>query len=817
MNMNKLITFAAVAASVIMSSTALAESITWTGVEDSNPLNANNWTNGAAEAVAPGTADTANIGDAPEAVLGGSAAWTQLKLGTEAGKTGKMTVKNGGALTLSSTLSFGNVGGSAGVLTIDGGSITIESLNTPNYAATSTMYLISGTFTINNWADWGRNANGKAEFNQSGGTVTLKKGFQMGRDNNGTGTYNMSGGVLNGSSGDYFMVGRTGTSTGIFNLTDGTVNFGSKDVAIGGFDNNAGGKATKGYFNQSGGTVTANGNMQIGRYGTGVYTQTDGSLTCKDYFSIARFSGSSGTYTITGGSFSATKHGIILGEEGTGTLTVGGTAVVSTPVDGIWIGGNVSGAKGSLYLNGGRIITKFITKGSGTVNAVAFNGGTLEAVADNASFLKNLGSILLDAGGVEIDSAGHDIGVDNSDFDEVAGCSLVKKGAGTLTLAALPSAASVAVEGGTFALSASCDNSVASLAHRWSFTSNLLDSVTGTYGSKVGSGTVSWITDAGTSLRLPGGNKGYCHINLGNKKLPSDSATIEAWVKLRELRNWTRIFRIGGQDDGTGNPTTFISRNGNGKFSFDTIAATQTSDKTLEQDVWYYIAITYLPDGNGGVTTKKYVKKAGSDGFLWTNTATKAGWSVSGNSARGAFWLGYSDYSDRDAMADYDEVRVWNGALSDEAIALSAAKGPDATAEDIAEIAASGTSVSRTLAIAPGASFDAGAGNTLRQSVLDAGGTLVGGSLVVTERVNATIGAPMTVASGATLDLTGAEIALSNPEALTRNGFVLARSPSSGIVPAASRKLAGALAGYRLFLTPTKVHIGKAGFMIIVK
>ena len=42
-------------------------------------------------------------------------------------------------------------------------------------------------------------------------------------------------------------------------------------------------------------------------------------------------------------------------------------------------------------------------------------------------------------------------------------------------------------------------------------------------------------------------------------------------------------------------------------------------------------------------------------------------------------------------------------------------------------------------------------------------------------------------------------------------------SPSGGIAPAAPRKLAGALAGYRLFLTPTKARIGKAGFMIIVK
>ena len=802
---------------------AWAESITWTGVEDSNPLNANNWTNGAAEAVAPGTADTANIGDAPEAVLGGSAAWTQLKLGTEAGKTGKMTVKNGGALTLSSTLSFGNVGGSAGVLTIDGGSITIKSLNTPNYAATSTVNLTNGTFTIDDWADWGRNANGKAVFNQFGGTVTMKKGFQMGRDNNGTGTYNMSGGVLNGSSGDYFMVGRMGASTGIFNLTDGTINFGSKDVTIGGFDNNAGSKATKGYFNQSGGTVTANGNMQIGRYGTGVYAQTGGSLTCKDYFSIARFSGSSGTYTITGGSFSATKHGIILGEEGTGTLTVGGTAVVSTPVDGIWIGGNVSGAKGSLYLNGGRIITKIIAKGSGgTVNAVAFNGGTLEAVADNASFLNNLGSILLDAGGVEIDSAGHDIGVSGCDFDEVVGARFVKAGEGTLTLAAMPSADTVAVDGGTLALSAGDDNASARLAHRWSFTSNLSDSMTGKSGAITGTGT-SYVTDGtsgSTALRLPGANNGKCYVNLGAKKLPSDSVTIEAWVTMRNIEDWVRVFLIqDGVTKSLSHSLAFISRTSD--TGFDSAGTSKYIGSALQKDVQYYVAIAISPDGKGGSVTRRYIKKVGDSNFLFKNEATNAAWTVSANMTTnpsdGHFWLGRSDYNNRDATADYDEVRVWNGTLDEAAIALSAAKGPDAAAEDIAEIAASGTSVSRTLAIAPGASFDVGAGNTLRQSVLNAGGTLTGGSLVVTERVNATVGETMTVASGATLDLTGAQVALANPEALTRDGFLLAMSPSGGIVPSASRTLTGTLTGYRLFLTPTKARIGKAGLMITVK
>ena len=805
---------AAVAVGAMLPTEAWAD-IAWTGAanDGGNVLTPENWDGGAV----PGSSDNAVIGDAPVAVLGGSAAWTALTIGTTTDKTGTLTVNSGGALTLSSTLTFANAAASSGILNVEGGSVTIQNLNTPNYAATSTVNVASGSFTINNWADWGRNASGRAVFNQLGGTVTMKKGFQMGRENNGTGIYNMSGGVLNASSGDAFIVGRLGTSTGIFNLTDGTINFGAKDVRVGGNDNNDGGPSSKGYFNQSGGTVTSGGNIQIGRCGTGTWTQTAGDLTCNGYFSIGRYAGASGTYSLTGGTFTA-PNPIFIGEGGTGTLTVGGTGV-ATVSNSVQLAKN-SGASGSLYLNaGGKIAAKSIDRGSGSVGTVQFNGGTLEAVVDNASFLNNLGSMLLDAGGVEIDSAGHNIGISNSDFDETAGCSLVKKGAGTFTVASLPTAGSVTVNGGTLALSASCDNSSASIAHRWSFTSNLLDSVTGKYGAKVGSGSSYVDSGSGTALRLPGGTgskRKNCAVNLGNKKLPSNSATIEAWVTLRTVGTWRRILRIGGQDDGTGNPTTFLL-NGSSMPSFDSVAGTQTSDKALEKDAQYYVAITFLPDGNGGVTSKKYIKKVGSNGYLWTNTTTRANWSVAGNAARGTFWLGRSDYNDYDANADYDEVRVWNGTLSDEAIALSAAKGPDATAEDIAEIAASGTTVTRSLTIAAGATLDVGAGNTLRQSVLNAGGTLAGGNLVVTERVNATVGETMTVASGATLDLSDAEIVVTNPEALTRDGFTLAVSPSGGIVPAAPRKLSGPLAGYSLFLSSNKARIGKSGLVIFVE
>ena len=70
---------------------------------------------------------------------------------------------------------------------------------------------------------------------------------------------------------------------------------------------------------------------------------------------------------------------------------------------------------------------------------------------------------------------------------------------------------------------------------------------------------------------------------------------------------------------------------------------------------------------------------------------------------------------------------------------------------------------------------------------------------------------------GATLDLTGAAIAVTNPEDMPKDGCTIATSASGGIVSAAPRKLSGELAGYSLFLTSTKARIGKPGFIILVR
>ena len=135
-------------------------------------------------------------------------------------------------------------------------------------------------------------------------------------------------------------------------------------------------------------------------------------------------------------------------------------------------------------------------------------------------------------------------------------------------------------------------------------------------------------------------------------------------------------------------------------------------------------------------------------------------------------------------------------------------KGGDATGE---------TGAGAAISVASGATLDVGAGNTLRQSVLNAGGTLANGRLEVAKGLVVTPGQTMTVASGATLDLSAVtEVALKDASAaVPAGGWVIATSSSGGIVFGTSElKLTGALSGYTLFITPTQARIGKVGLTL---
>lgn len=99
--------------------------------------------------------------------------------------------------------------------------------------------------------------------------------------------------------------------------------------------------------------ITNGGIAYIGAYGNGTMTQTGGNVTAGSWMVIGRFNSAVGNYTISGGSLSHSSAGtkILVGEEGTGTLTISGTGAVGTS-GGISIA-HAGGGVGKVNLDGG--------------------------------------------------------------------------------------------------------------------------------------------------------------------------------------------------------------------------------------------------------------------------------------------------------------------------------------------------------------------------------------------------------------------------------------------------------------------------------
>ena len=659
------------------------------------------------------------------------------------------------------------------------------------------VYRMSGG-TVKATGDFEVGPNGVGEFLQSGGSVTLQNWFNIGRYKNGNGTYTITGGSLlvnkasNGGA-DKVYVGNASNSSGTLNVGgSGQVQF-SCHLSLGSqLDGNGG----KGYVNVSGnGNLLTTGNIWIGQTGgeTGEFRQTGGIAQCNGTTYVCNEDNSSGLLDISG----------------TGEYRAAGGMTV--------------GANGTLNVHdGGRLVAKSISTSKSTAKAT-FDGGTvvLTNITDGASLFGGFSSITVGAGGLTLDTAGHNVTMANGGLLAAQGSSIVKDGEGTLSVGSLPQVDTVSVAKGTLALGAGGDNA-SMLAHRWSFTSDLTDSVTGTAGTMSGSGA----SYEDGVVKLPGGNKDTCYIDLGANKLPSDSVTIEAWFTLRSQVNWTRVFVIGGS---SGHPTVFNSRrsdNGNA-CNFDSLNGTQivnTSGKVLAKDTPYYVAVTYTPDGNGGVIEKQYVKKVGDSGFIWDNTVTRANWSVTANAAQGYFWLGHSgSNSDPDTNIDFDEVRVWSVALDDTAIALSVEKGVDATAAEIADIAANvgNAAALRAIDIASGATLSIGAGNTLVQPVVTGGGTVSGGTLKVANELLVTDLDDCLIVDGGTFDIDGAKVVFSAAarQALAATGrtYTLVSAVNGGTITGSPLQAIGLPPGWRVKTTSSSMILRKDGMSIHIR
>ena len=742
-----------------------------------------------------------------------------LKFGSFSGNS--VYRQNDGSLTLGTanqTVTLGCVAGSTGVLDLRGGTATFKGMAiAQNGVGANGTLNISGTANLTaTWLDMGYGANGATIVNQTGGTAQFANNIYVGRGASQASVYNLSGGELRETGGTFVLS----------------------------YDNNS-----KGTFNMTGGSLNTSGAMNIGRAGVGTFTQSGGDVYCGNDVVIGDLAAGTGTITLDGG-YLALRYWQWVGNYGTGTfiqnggtnhvwgsnnnvLAISGRGGSGTYVMNggllevqtyIRVGGWHNPGTGVLEVNGGTIITPSIdrTQAQGS-STVKLNGGTIKASA-NGNILKSIGNVVF-GDGTTIDTDGHNTSIAGCGYDTIGGGSLVKAGAGTLTVDAMPPVSTLVVSNGTLALSAAADNSrpFAALAHRWSFNGDLADSVGGATATTIGSkADVNYVNDAAVRTGSDQSATYATSLNLGKALSAGDAVTIEIWAKRSSLTANMRLFDWGLSNEDyicmswndsanvwvkTGNRDRFANPAGvvNGCFA---------------NNVNCHLGVTFTANTDG-TTTVRVLRHNLDDPTAETKTLTTTFPSCDLLSIiAGNLYLGHSQYaseSGKDATATYDEVRIWKGALSNEALALSAQKGPDATAADIADIvAANAAPVSRTLELASGATLNVGAGNTLRQPVVKGSGTLAGGNLVVTERMNVTIGEKMNVTDGATLDLTGAELVVTNPEALQK-GFTFATAPSGGIVPAAPRPLSGDLRGYRLFLSRTKARIGKSGFTLIVR
>ncbi len=723
---------------------------------------------------------------------GGTVTAAQLNVGLW-GSRGEFVITNGTFTTTGTGFEFLGARGGTGV--IDVGGDAVVTLNGPVNAGSNIsgdshgeIYVRdNGTLTVNG-GYYGRGIGlgynsgytRSALMIQSGGTVNLQNSLVVGVAT--VGTYEQTGGALNLLNAD-LQVGQNSGGNGSYTMDGGTID-GKYWLHIG-RDSGA-----VGQFTQNGGDITLNSNAN-----------TDGN-----WVDLADAAGGNGTYTINGGTLEvgtgAGGGGIFAGRNGTGIFTMNG-GIVTTPTI------TSDNGQSTVSLNGGTI-------------KVAKNGGEGSSKhAADIGIIKNVGNLVFGGNATTIDTDGHNTKIVGCGYDTVPGSSLVKTGAGTLT-AAMPPVETLIVSNGTFALSAAADNSapLAALAHRWSFTGgSLADSEGGAPDATTIPAENPALAFENGEVVMTGDGNSTGALNLGKGVVPAGNATIEIWATRTGVKTWSRVF-----DYGTGTSDYFMMSWAHGEDGTkDSVSVTINGGQgnvnntmLYEDNVKYHISATATVNADGSTTLSWAKRDVATGEVLKSDTRTLPGWTLAKLTA-GNFYLGHSQWStDLDANAKYDEVRIWRGALSAEALTLSAQKGPDATTEDIAAIVAKNaeTPVGRTLDLA-GGTLDLG-GNTLIQPNLTGnGGAVRNGTLTITDTIRLNVGDSIT-ASG-TIDLTDAKVEIVDVENLN-TPFTFIKPAANGTLTVVGTPEAVNLpSGWKISASSSGAKVQKVGFTIYLR
>ena len=320
---------------------------------------------------------------------------------------------NSGTLTVGSdgnrSLSIGNNAGSVGVMNINGGTLVSQGAQIGN-GGTGTVNQTGGTTTFNqgpgNWFSIGGSTNGTSggagtgTYTLSGGTMTVNNWLFLGNSNGAaggtsTGTYSISGGASLDSS--WIGVGRD--TTGVFNQGGNSTVTVSNRMLIGGVDGGGAGLGTaQGTYNMTGGTLTflPSTNFNVGELGNGVFNQSAGTVNADGFpvtIGATNNATSNGTYNLSGtgvlniatngGTNGATDIYVGNGNSSTGLLTQSGGTI--TQAAGRFSVASGSGSTGTYNMSGGTATfgNTWMSQGTNATSAINQSGGTLNFAGDN--------------------------------------------------------------------------------------------------------------------------------------------------------------------------------------------------------------------------------------------------------------------------------------------------------------------------------------------------------------------------------------------------------------------------------------------------
>ena len=218
----------------------------------------------------------------------------------------------------------------------------------------------------------------------------------------------------------------------------------------------------------------------------------------------------------------------------------------------------------------------------------------------------------------------------------------------------------------------------AELAHRWSFNGDYSDSAGGADAAKCG----TYVSLYGGRVHMGYGacSHGTGYVNLGTNMLDTTAATIEIWARHDGVKSWSRIFDYGADDAHYFQmPWTYGTTLGSDSVGAKNGGAETSVANTMapyELGTDYHIAVTFQRSGEA--TVVRWQRRDAATGELQKSGTLTMPAGIHGF-VDPVLYLGHSQYAaDRDALAAYDEVRLWRGVLSDAQLAASAAAGPDA-------------------------------------------------------------------------------------------------------------------------------------------